>query len=79
MNTGDRTRTFRIRIAGIEGIHLHDDKVITIVGGEIGAPTVSARVKPDTVKSGAHPISFSVEDVADAAVAVSEQSKFWMP
>jgi polyferredoxin len=79
MNTGDKTRTFRIGIAGLDSIRLHDDKPITVEGGEIGTSTAIVRADPGAAKSGASPISFSVEDVADAAVAVSEQSKFWMP
>ena len=39
----------------------------------------SVRADPGAAKSGANPISFSVGDVADAAVAVTEKSKFWMP
>jgi polyferredoxin len=79
MNTGDQTRTFRIRIAGVEGIRLHDDTPVTVPGGEIGSRTASVRADPGAAKSGAIPIRFSVEDVADPAVAVTEQSKFWMP
>jgi cytochrome c oxidase accessory protein FixG len=79
MNTGDKTRTFRIRIAGVEGIRLHDDTPVTVPGGEIGSRTASVRADPGAAKSGAIPISFSIEDVADAAVAVTEKSKFWMP
>ena len=79
MNTGDQTRTFRIRVAGIDGIRLHDDTPITVAGGGIGSLAAGVRADPGAAKSGATPISFSVEDVADAAVAVTEQSKFWMP
>jgi len=79
MNTGDRTRTFRIRIAGVEGIRLHGDQEITVSGGEIGSLSASVRADPGAGKSGAIPISFNVEDAADAAVAVTEQSRFWMP
>jgi polyferredoxin len=79
MNTGDKTRTFQVRITGVDGIRLHDDKTITVPGGEIGSRTASVRAAPGAAKSGAIPISFSVEDVADAAVAVTEKSRFWMP
>ncbi len=74
MNTGgEKTRTFRMRIVGVEGIRLHDDMTITLPGRAIGRNTASVRADPGAAKSGATPISFSVEDVADVAVAVSEQ------
>ena len=79
MNTGDLTRTFRISIAGIENIHLDDDKTITVTGGEIGTRTAIVRTNPGAAKSGANPIRFSVEDIDDPTVAVTELSKFWMP
>ena len=78
MNTGDQTRTFRIRIVGLDGIRLHDDKPITVPGGEIGTRTASVRANPSAAKSGAIPIGFSGEDVSDAVVVVTEKSKFWI-
>jgi hypothetical protein len=47
MNTGDLTRTFRISIAGIENIHLDDDKTITVTGGEIGTRTALSGPIPE--------------------------------
>ena len=79
MNTGDKTRTFRIGIGGIEGIRMQDNTLITLHGGEIGTRTASVRADPGAAKSGASKIIFSVTDVADAAVGVTEKSKFWMP
>ncbi len=79
MNTGDLTRTFRVSIAGIDGIRLENNSEITVEGGVIGSQTVVASADPGSAKSGASPIKFSVEDVGDASVAVTENSKFWMP
>jgi cytochrome c oxidase accessory protein FixG len=79
MNTGDLTRTFRVSISGIDSIRLEDNQEITVAGGEIGAQTAIVRADPGAVKQGASPIRFSVEDVGDATVAVTEKSKFWMP
>jgi cytochrome c oxidase accessory protein FixG len=78
MNTGDKTRTFRVSVAGVAGIRLHDDNPVTVTAGEIGSRTASVRADPGAAKPGAIPISFRVEDVADSAVAVTEKSKFWM-
>jgi len=79
MNTGDLTRTFRIGIAGAEGLRLASDEEITVVGGEIGTQTAVVGGEPGAVKSGATAIKFHIADVNDAKVAVTEESKFWMP
>jgi len=79
MNTGDQTRTFRIHITGIDGIRLEDERPVTVAGGEIGTQTAVVKADPGAAKSGASPIRFSVEDIGDPTVAVSENSKFWMP
>jgi hypothetical protein len=79
MNTGDRTRTFRISIAGIDGIRLAGNNEVTVAGGEIGTQTAVVSADPGAAGSGATPITIDVVDVADASVAVTERSKFWMP
>lgn len=79
MNTGDLTRTFRVVVSGIDGIHLEDEPAITVAGGEIGTRTAVVRVEPGAAKSGASAISFSIADVGDASVGVTEKAKFWMP
>jgi len=79
MNTGDQTRTFRISIAGIDGIRLAGDNEVTVAGGEIGTQTAVVRADPGATGRGATPIAFDIADVADASVAVTERSKFWMP
>ena len=79
MNTGDQTRTFRISIGGIEGARLSSATEITIPGGEIGSQTAIVSAEPGAIRAGASPIRFSVADTADDKVAVTEQSKFWMP
>ncbi len=79
LNTGDQTRTFHISITGIEGIRLATNDEITVTGGGIGSQTVVVITDPDSANSGSSPILFTVEDVSDPAVAVTEKSKFWMP
>ena len=79
MNTGDLTRKFHISIAGAEGLRLASDEEITVVGGEIGTQTAVVGGEPGAVKSGATAIKFHIADVNDAKVAVTEESKFWMP
>ncbi len=79
LNTGDQTRTFRLRISGIDGIRVENNKEITVTGGDIGSQTVVVAADPGSAKSGAYPITFSVEDINDPAVAVTEESKFWLP
>ena len=79
LNTGDQTRTFRMTVEGIEGIHLNGKDMVTVSGGGIGSETVVATVAPDSAKSGANPITFRIQDINEPAVAVTEKSKFWMP
>lgn len=50
-----------------------------ITGGDIGSQTVVVTADPGSAKSGANPVTFSVEDINDPAVAVTEESKFWLP
>lgn len=79
INTSDLTRTFRVGIAGIDGIRVENNRDITVNAGEIGARTVLVSADPDSARSGSNPIEFSVEDVGDATLALTEDSKFWMP
>jgi len=79
MNTGDQTRTFRISLGGIDGIRLAGEDELTIAGGEIGTHTAVVRADAGATGSGATAITFDVADIADATVAVTERTKFWMP
>jgi cytochrome c oxidase accessory protein FixG len=79
MNTGDLTRTFRIEVAGIEGLRLESEPEVSVVGGEIGSQTAILRLEPGVAKPGANPISFRVSDENDPQVAVNEKTMFWMP
>ena len=79
MNTGDKTRTFRVSVTGIEGIRLDGDNEVTIAGGEIGTQTAVVKADTGATASGATPITFGIADVADTSVSVTERSKFWMP
>ncbi len=79
MNTGDQTRSFRISVAGIDGIHLASPERLTIAGGEIGIQTTIVSAAPGASHAGASPISFTVADEKDPQVSVVEHSKFWMP
>ena len=79
LNTGDLTRTFRLSVSGIDGMRIGIDKEITVTGGNVGSHNVIAAADRDSARSGARPIEFRVEDVNDPTVAVTENSKFWMP
>lgn len=79
MNTGERPRTFRISVSGGKGLQIEQAKEITVAGGEIGSQTAVVRAEPGSLPAGATRISFGIADVADPAVSVTEDSKFWMP
>jgi cytochrome c oxidase accessory protein FixG len=79
LNTGDQTRTFRVSVAGVEGLRLGSSPEITVAGGEIGSQTLIVVADPESSGAGASQIKFSIEDINDPAVAVTEKSKFWMP
>ena len=68
-----------VRIGGIEGARLNSATEITVPGGEIGSQTAIVSAEPGAIRSGASAITFSIADTADDKVAVTEQSKFWMP
>ena len=79
MNTGVQTRKFRISIGGLEGARLNGVSEVTVPGGEIGSQTAIVSAEPGATRSGATAITFSVTDVADEKITVTESSKFWMP
>jgi cytochrome c oxidase accessory protein FixG len=79
MNTSEKPRTFNISVTGLPGIHLAESKPLPVAGGEIGTVTASVRVEQGSSKPGSLPIAFQVRDSTDAAVAVTERAKFWMP
>ncbi|QRM17888.1 cytochrome c oxidase accessory protein CcoG [Dechloromonas sp. TW-R-39-2] len=79
MNTGDQTRRFRITISGNDNLRLGSDEEITVAGGEIGIQSAIVRAESGSIPSGATPLSFSITDIAENHVAVTEKTKFWMP
>jgi cytochrome c oxidase accessory protein FixG len=79
LNTGDQTRRFRISVSGIDSLRLESSPEITVAGGEIGSQTLVVVADPEASAAGASQIRFTIEDIGDPAVAVSESSKFWMP
>ena len=79
MNISEQPRTFKITVSGLPSIRLADTHEVSVEGGGIGTLTTSVRVEADSSKSGAHPINFEVQDVADVKVKVIEHAKFWLP
>ena len=79
INASEQSRIYRVSVAGLDGIRLAERVEVNVAAASTGAATVRVRVEPGTTASGSHPIRFTVADAADAAIAVSEEAKFWIP
>ncbi|MBS1191137.1 MAG: rdxB [Rhodocyclaceae bacterium] len=78
-NASEKPKTFAIRVAGIDGIHLEKPADIDIPPAASALVTVQAKADAGSAPSGPNLIAFTVEDRNDAGVAVTEKAKFWMP
>lgn len=79
INASEQPRRYRVSVAGLEGIHLAEELEVDVGAAATGAATVQVRIEPGATAPGSHPIRFTVADVADSSVSVSEAAKFWIP
>ncbi|ATE61990.1 cytochrome c oxidase accessory protein CcoG [Thauera sinica] len=79
INASEQSRTYRIGVAGLDGIHLAQPVEVRVAAAAAASATAQVRVEPGSAASGPHPVRFTVSDAADPSVTVSEEAKFWIP
>ncbi|MDO9599240.1 MAG: cytochrome c oxidase accessory protein CcoG [Azoarcus sp.] len=79
INASEQPRTFAITVGGVAGIHLPQNLELTVPAAASGSVTAQVRLEPGAVRAGSHPIRFTVVDTVDPQVAVTEETRFWMP
>ncbi|RYX91420.1 MAG: cytochrome c oxidase accessory protein CcoG [Comamonadaceae bacterium] len=73
MNAAERSRHYRIDVAGIEGARIVPEADVTIEAAGARWIPVRVQVPPDAAPPGSHPIRFVIEAQADGGTSVHEQ------
>jgi cytochrome c oxidase accessory protein FixG len=76
MNTAEQTRSFRISVSGLPGLHIPGETSVEIDGASSRLVTLKVRSQPGALPAGTHRIDFTVSAAGAAAVAVREKSVF---
>lgn len=79
INASEQPRRYVVQVEGIDGIHLSQRAEVAVAAASTGSLTVQVKVDAGATDKGAHPIRFLVQDSENAAVSVTEKTKFWMP
>ncbi len=79
INPSERARRFRIVADGIETVFIVGDTEFEVGPAGVRLVPVSARVEPGHGEPGSNPITFRVQAVDDATVAVDARSTFFVP
>ena len=79
INPTEQSRTFRVSVGGIDTIFIAGETQFEVGPAGVRMVPVSVRVKPGHGAPGSNKVSFHVEAVDDAAVAVDARSTFFVP
>lgn len=79
INASEQPRKYVVQVSGIDGIRLSQKAEVAVSPASTGTLTLQVRVDAGAADKGAHPIHFTVQDSENAAVTVTEKTKFWMP
>ena len=79
VNASEQPRRYTVQVAGLEGIRLSQPAQVSLAAASTGTLTLQIRVDAGSADKGAHPITLTVQDEADASIRVTEKTKFWMP
>ncbi|MFO0985710.1 MAG: cytochrome c oxidase accessory protein CcoG, partial [Planctomycetota bacterium] len=79
INPTEHPRTFRVSVGGIDTIFIAGESQFEIGPAGVRMVPISVRVKPGHGAPGSNKVSFHVEAVDDAAVAVDTRSTFFVP
>jgi cytochrome c oxidase accessory protein FixG len=78
-NASEQSRTYRIRVTGLPGLHLAEAQQVTVAPAAIGDATLVLQLDAEAAPPGPHAIQITVEDIADSTISATETAKFWMP
>jgi polyferredoxin len=76
MNTAEAHRTFEIRVEGLPSLRVASETRVELEPTSGLLVPVRARIEPEAVRPGTHPIVFHVVATDAAGVAVREKSVF---
>lgn len=79
INASEQSRSYRVQVDGLPGLHLAEQQEISVPAAAIGEASLVLSMEPGAASPGSHNIRITVEDVADAKVSVTESARFWMP
>ncbi len=79
INPAERTRRFRVTVSGVDTIFVAGDAEFEVGPAGVRMVPVTVRVRPGNGQPGSNKVSFRVEAVDDASVAVQAQSTFFVP
>lgn len=79
INASEQSRSYRVQVDGLPGLHLAEQQEISVPAATIGEASLVLSMEPGAASPGSHNIRITVEDVADAKVSVTESARFWMP
>lgn len=79
MNKDDRPHRYRIAVSGLEGAALVGDAVVEVAAGEVRNVPARVRAPLRPVKRVSHSIRFHAVSLDDAALRISEPSRFLKP
>lgn len=79
MNVSEDARRFSVAVTGLDKIELVGDRTIEVAAAQTKSFVVSARVPPESGKTGSNVIYFDVKSLADDKVSVHEKAIFVIP
>ncbi len=79
INPSEQARRFRVTVAGIETAFVVGESEFEVGPAGVRMVPVTVRVKPGHGLAGSNKLSFHVEAVDDASVAVEARSTFFLP
>ncbi|QYF92702.1 cytochrome c oxidase accessory protein CcoG [Massilia sp. PAMC28688] len=79
MNTAEQAHRFRVSVGGLAGIAVDGEAHTSIEGAATRAIAVRVQAPKGDLKSGSHPIQFTVSALDDPALRVVEDAVFIIP
>jgi cytochrome c oxidase accessory protein FixG len=76
MNAVETGRRYGVTVAGLEGLELVARLPVEVPAASTLAVPVTVRADPATVKAGSHVIEFTIADLDDPRVVVTEKTRF---
>ena len=79
MNATEQAQTYSLGVAGIDGVRIVSDKLVTVDAAGSRWASVRVQVPPNAASAGSHPIKFSISNEGSLREEVIEKSVFLVP